>query len=87
MRAYWLQRLFPGFQFLRHAARAFLPTVPAAAIVLLARAVEPPGRTLGVALAELAGYVVAAIAATTYLESGLLREAAGEVRERPLAAA
>jgi O-antigen/teichoic acid export membrane protein len=87
MRAYWLQRLFPGFQFLRHAARAFLPTVPAAAIVVLARAVEPPGRTLGVALAELAGYVVAAIAATTYLESGLLREAAGQVRERPLAAA
>jgi O-antigen/teichoic acid export membrane protein len=87
MRAYWLQRLFPGFDFLRHAARAFLPTVPAAAVVLAARVLEPRGRTLAMALGELAAYVVVTVAATLYLESGLLREAAAQVVERPLAPA
>ena len=85
LRAYWLQQLFPGFSFLRHAARAFVPTVPAAAIVLVARALEPRGRTLGVALAELAAYVVVTVAATAYLESPLLREAVGEMAQRPVA--
>jgi O-antigen/teichoic acid export membrane protein len=86
MRAYYLQRLFPGFDFLRHAARAFLPTVPAAAAVGLARVLEPDGRTLAIALGELAVYVVVTILATGYLESGLLREAVGELADRPVAA-
>jgi O-antigen/teichoic acid export membrane protein len=87
MRAYFLEQLFPGFHFLRHAARALLPTIPAAGVVLLARALEPRGRSLAVALGELAAYVLVTIAATAYLESGLLREAVGQVTERPLAAA
>jgi lipopolysaccharide exporter len=86
LRAYYLQRLFPGFDFLRHAARAFLPTLPAAGAVLLARAVEPHGRTLAMALGELALYGLVTVAATLYLESGLLREAVGALTGRPLPA-
>jgi PST family polysaccharide transporter len=82
MRAFYLQRLFPGFDFLRHAARAFLPTVPAAAAVLLLRAVEPAGHTVGEALAELATYVIVAAFATWQLESGLIREAMGQLLDR-----
>ena len=39
------------------------------------------------ALGELAVYLIVTVAATAYLESGLLREAAGQVIERPLAPA
>ncbi len=84
MRAYWLHQLFPGFGFLRHAARAFLPTVPATAVVLAARLLEPRDRTLATALAELCAYLLVTVAATLYLESGLLREAAGQATARPL---
>jgi PST family polysaccharide transporter len=83
MRAFYLQRLFPGFDFLRHAARAFLPTVPAAGAVLLLRAVEPAGHTLEEALAELATYVVVVAIATWQLEAGLIREAVGQLLDRP----
>ena len=41
LRAVYLGRLFAGFSFLRHAARAFVPTVPAAAVVLAARWLDP----------------------------------------------
>jgi O-antigen/teichoic acid export membrane protein len=75
-RAVYLQRLFPGLDFLRHAARSFLPTVGPAAAVLVARVLEPAGRTLGMALGELAVYLLLTVACTWYLESGLLREAA-----------
>ena len=81
-RAFYLQRLFEGFAFLRHAARAFLPTVPAAAVVLLLRGVEPGHRTLAIALGELAIYALVTVAATWYFESRLLREALGYVLRR-----
>jgi PST family polysaccharide transporter len=84
LRAFYLQQMFPGFDFLRHAVRSFLPTVPAAAAVFLIRALEPRARTLGFALAELLVYVALTAAATWYLESSLLREAAGYIR-RPRA--
>jgi PST family polysaccharide transporter len=87
LRAYYLQRIFPGFDFLRHAARSFLPTLPAAAAVLLVQALAPAGRSLGLSLAELGVYVAITAAATWYLEAGLLREAAGYVRgPRPVPA-
>jgi PST family polysaccharide transporter len=87
MRAYYLQRIFPGFDFLRHAARSFLPTVPAAGAVLVLRLLEPGGRTVTLAVTELMVYTVITILATWYLESGLLREAVRSVRgERPAAA-
>ena len=82
MRAFYLQRLFPGFDFIRHAARAFVPTLPAAAAVLLLRAVEPAGHTAGEALAELAVFVFVATIATWQLESGLIREAVGTLLGR-----
>jgi polysaccharide transporter, PST family len=82
LRAYYLKRIFPGFDFLRHAARSFLPTVPAAAIVLLLRTLESGPRTLALALAELALYLVVTAVATWYLEGGLLREAAVYVTGR-----
>jgi O-antigen/teichoic acid export membrane protein len=78
LRAYYLQQIFPGFDFLRHAARSFLPTMPAAAAVLLVRAVAP-GK-LGLSLGELGLYLIVTAGATWILESGLLREALSYVR-------
>jgi O-antigen/teichoic acid export membrane protein len=82
-RAYYLQRFFQGFAFLRHAVRAFLPTLPAVAVVLLLRLFEGGDRTLPMALGELCLYTAATAAATWYLESPLLREALGYLRARP----
>ncbi len=86
VRIYYLRLLFPEFDFPRHAARSFLPTVPATAIVLAVRALDGH-RTLGLALAELALYAVLVALATWYLERGLLREAIGHVLGRPAAPA
>ena len=82
VRTYYLRRLFEGFGFFRHAVRAFLPTVPAAVVVLLARVVESGDRTLAIALAELGAYIALTAAATWYFESVLLREAFGYLRDR-----
>ncbi len=41
VRAFYLQRLFKGFRYLAHIARAFLPTIPAVAVVLAVRAPGP----------------------------------------------
>jgi len=81
-RIHYLRRLFPGFDFARHALRALAPAVPALLAVLVLRAVEPGDRTLGLALGELAFFMGIAAAATWYLESGLLREAVGYVSGR-----
>jgi polysaccharide transporter, PST family len=81
LRAYYLQRVFPTFDFLKHSARSFLPTLPAVGAVLLLRAVEPSGRTLALALGELLAYALITIAATWYFESGLLRETIEIVRD------
>ena len=77
VRAYYLERLFDGFAFLRHTARAFAPTVPAAGAVLLVRLLETGDRTLAIALGELSLYVAVTAAATWWLESRLIREALG----------
>ena len=82
VRAFYLRRLFDGFSFLRHAMRAFLPTLPAIAAVALTRLVETGGRTVELALAELSLYVAVTVAATWYFESDLLREAVGYLRGR-----
>jgi O-antigen/teichoic acid export membrane protein len=87
LRAYYLQRIFPGFDFLRHAARAFLPTLPGVAVVLALRALGPGGQTLAMALTELGVYLAVTVLATWYLESGLIREAIGALLDRPAAAA
>ena len=88
VRTYYLRRLFEGFGFVRHAVRAFVPTLPAAAAVLLARALESGDRTITLALAELGAYAVVTAATTWYFESVLLREAFGYLRRgRPAGAA
>jgi O-antigen/teichoic acid export membrane protein len=79
-RIYYLRQLFPGFDFLRHAARSFLPTVPAAAVVLLARLLETGPRTALEAVCELVAYALVAAVFTWLLESSLLREAIGQLR-------
>ncbi len=57
-RAWYLQRLFPSFDFIKHAARSFVPTIPAVLAVLLVRWLVSTPRTLALALAELGLYVI-----------------------------
>jgi O-antigen/teichoic acid export membrane protein len=81
VRAYYLRRLFDGFAFLRHAMRAIAPTIPAVAVVLLARLIEGGAhRTAAMAVGELAAYVVVTVVATWLFEGPLLREMAGYLR-------
>jgi O-antigen/teichoic acid export membrane protein len=87
VRAHLVRRLFPGFRMLRHAARAAAPTVPAAAVVLLARALEPGPRRAWQAAAEVVLYAAVTAAATVVLERRLLREVLGYVRRRAAPAA
>lgn len=82
LRAYYLEKLFPGFDFLRHAARSFLPTLPAAAAVLALRGLSPGHRSLARALAELGLYMAVTAVATWRVESELLREALAYIRAR-----
>lgn len=86
-RAFYLVRLFPGFPVARHALRAVAPTVPAAGVVLLARAVEGPGRGAAAAVAEVTLYLVVTAVATVALERPLLLEAIGYLRRGSASAA
>jgi PST family polysaccharide transporter len=82
VRLYYLRRLFPAFRFARHALRSFTPAILAAGVILVLRALATGQRTVGMALAELAVYVLVTAAASWYLESELLREAVGYVVDR-----
>lgn len=79
-RAYFLTRLFAGFKMLRHAGRAIIPTISAAAAILLARAVENGDRPPGLAVAELVLYGIVTVAVTVLAERKLLQEAFGYLR-------
>jgi len=85
LRAYYLRRLFDGFAFLRHALRAFVPSLPAVGAVLLLRLVEAGERTSALAAGELTLYCGVTVAMTWILEGGLVREVVGYVRARPAA--
>ncbi len=80
LRAWYLSTLFRGFEFIRHALRAILPTLPAVAVVLVMRAVEGSPRTAAMAAAELAAYVVVTVLATWRTEGPLLSEVVGYLR-------
>jgi O-antigen/teichoic acid export membrane protein len=81
LRGYFLRRLFPGFNLLRHAVRALAPIAPAVGLVLLVRLAEDGGaRTLGVAIGELAIYLLVVVATTYAFERSLIREAVGYLR-------
>lgn len=85
-RSFFIKRLFPEFRLLPYVGRAFVPVVPAAAAVLAVRAGGAFERSGGVALAELAAFVIIAAAGTLVLERRLLRELVGYLRG-PLPAA
>ncbi len=82
-RVWYLSRLFPSFQILAHSARAIAPSVPAAGAVLLLRAATDLDRSVSLALAEFALYLVVTIAATWAFERPLLREVRGYLRAAP----
>jgi O-antigen/teichoic acid export membrane protein len=81
-RMHYLRRLFEGFGFARHAARAAAPAVLAAAVVGLARLAVGGEREPGLAVAEVALFVVTTAVATFLIERDLLREAFGYLRRR-----
>jgi O-antigen/teichoic acid export membrane protein len=82
VRWFYLARLFRGFHLARHMLRAILPSIPAVLVILLLRLVEPDERTAGIAIGELAAYIVVTIGATAVLERELLREMFGYLRGR-----
>jgi UDP-N-acetylmuramyl pentapeptide phosphotransferase/UDP-N-acetylglucosamine-1-phosphate transferase len=79
-RSLYLTTFFDGFQMLTQLARAAWPVLPAVGLVLAVRALAGGRRTLGIALAELALYVLAVVVVTTLAERALLREALGYLR-------
>jgi PST family polysaccharide transporter len=83
IRMTYLRRLFPDFRFLRHAARALLPSLPAVALVAALRLTVGEEQTLVAALAMLALYIVTTLAATALIERRLLREMFDYLRRRP----
>ena len=80
-RGYYLVKLFPALGMLRHAGRAIAPSIPAVLAVVAVRQISVD-RTLGVALGELALYVLVTIAATWIFERRLLVEVLGYLRGR-----
>jgi lipopolysaccharide exporter len=80
LRGFYMRRFFPGFGIWRHAVRAVTPTVPAVALVLLLRQLEPGSRGIAVVLGELVLYVAVTAVATWLTERALLREALGYLR-------
>ncbi len=83
VRMFYLRRLFPSFDFIRHTARALLPSVPAVGIVVGVRLLFGEEATLLAALALLALYILVTLAATALVERQLLREIVAYLRRRP----
>ena len=79
LRFVYLRRLFGGLDVLTHLVRAIVPVLPATALVLAVRSVDG-GRSLGVALAELALFVAMSVAVTLVVERALMREVVRYVR-------
>ena len=79
VRLAYLARLFPAARMLDHVVRSVLPTVPAAVLILLGRALLPGDTGLRLA-AELGVYAVLVAAVTWWAERPLLRESIGYLR-------
>jgi O-antigen/teichoic acid export membrane protein len=87
VRARYLGRLFEGFSFRFHLARALAPTAVAAAVILVERAALGGDGSGVSAIPELVAYVLLAALATIAFERRLLGEMVGYLREgRPSAA-
>ncbi len=83
IRTFYLSKLFKGFDIVRHSMRALTPCIPAVAVVLAIRFLEPDERTLPFVAAELALFVIVTCAATWAAERTLLREMFGYLRRAP----
>jgi PST family polysaccharide transporter len=83
VRMYYLRRLFSAFRFIRHTARALLPSVPAVGLVIGIRLALGEEETLAAALGLFVLYVVTTLAATALLERRLLGEMLSYLRRRP----
>ena len=81
-RAYFMHRLLGGFNVVGHMLRAIAPAVPAALIVLAARAIQPDERSLSWACGEFAVFVLASVGFTYAFERKLVSEVVGYVRGR-----
>lgn len=82
-RWYYVTRLFPGFEIASYMLRAIAPTLPAAAAVLMIRTAFGIERSLEIALAELAVYVLVTAASTLVLERALIREVISYLHRTP----
>lgn len=83
VRSHYMRRLFDGFRAMPHTLRAILPTLPAVAMILLARAAfGEDERELWRALAELTAFGLVTLASTVVLERRLLWEVRGYLRRR-----
>jgi O-antigen/teichoic acid export membrane protein len=82
VRAHYMSRLLPGYSLVRQALRGIVPAVPAVAITLAARAVEPGPRTVAAAIAEAVLYLGVTAAATLLIERDLVSEVWGYLRGR-----
>jgi O-antigen/teichoic acid export membrane protein len=82
IRGFYMRRMFRGFSVIRQLVRAFAPTVPAAALILGARLIDPSGYSVPVTIAELAAYAGAVLALTMLFERALIREIVDYVRGR-----
>ena len=81
LRGHYVLGLFPRFPVVRHVVRAIAPTVPAAAMVLIVRAVSNGGPRGDVEIVgELALYAAITVVATLALERSLLREMGSYLR-------
>ncbi|HEX4344313.1 MAG TPA: oligosaccharide flippase family protein [Solirubrobacteraceae bacterium] len=83
VRMAYLRRLFPDFRLIWHTARALLPSVPAAAVVIGIRLTLGAESSLLAALAMVALYVLVTMAATALLERKLLGEIVAYLKRRP----
>jgi O-antigen/teichoic acid export membrane protein len=79
-RTYFLGKMFAGVAFVRHAARAIAPVVPAVATVLLMRQLESGGRALWMAIAEAVVFLAVTATATFMFERPLIREVVSYLR-------
>jgi O-antigen/teichoic acid export membrane protein len=82
LRCWYLSRIFPAFDILSHAFRALLPTVPAAGLVVLMRALESGPRTELMAALEATVFVVVLAVGTLLMERDLIREILGYLRAK-----
>ncbi len=80
VRAYYLRRLFSGFRIVGLIARAVLPVLPGALVVLGLRALESGPREPAYAVLELVAFVACTAAMTIARERPLLTEILGYLR-------